>query len=92
MSITREAAYLYIYSKELTRKNKKLRELSSKAQKYAQNYHQTVDEKKRRKHGKKHHKTTQEIKELIKDHNALLSRIKHHLVNFNDTLRKELKQ
>ena len=92
MSITREAAYLYIYSKELTQKNKKLHGLSKEAQHHAQRYQQAKDEGDKHKHSKKHHKVSQEMKELLKDQSLLLSRIKHHLVNFNGALRKELKQ
>ena len=91
MSITRESAYLYLCSKELTKINHKLHDLSKEAHKFAQKYHAATDEKTRHKYSKKHHGVTEDMRKLMKEHNAMLSRIKHHLVNFNNALRKELK-
>ncbi len=92
MSITREAAYLYLCSKELTKMNKKLHELSKEAQHHGQKHASATDEGSRYKHAKKHHKATKEAQHLLKKHHEMLSRIKHHLVNYNHALRKELKQ
>ena len=92
MSITREAAYLYLCSKELTKMNKKLHDLSKETQHHGQKHASATDEKSRSKHAKKHHYATQEIQKLITEHHTMLSRIKHHLVNYNNALRKELKQ
>ena len=92
MSITREAAYLYLCSKELTKMNKKLHELSKEAQHHGERYALATDERTRYKHTQKHHHATKDIQNLIKEHQAMLSRIKHHLVNYNNALRKELKQ
>ena len=91
MSITREAAYLYLCSKELTKMNKKLHELSTEVQYHRQKHALAADEKNRYKHSKKHHHATGELQQLLKKHDAMLSRIKHHLVNYNNSLRKELK-
>lgn len=92
MSITREAAYLYLCSKELTKMNKKLHYLSKEAQHHGQKHAQAADERTRHKHAKKHHRATEGIQDLVKKHNAMLNRIKHHLVNYNNALRRELKQ
>ena len=92
MSITREAAYLYLCSKELTKMNKKLHELSKEAQYHGQKHTLAADERTRYKHSKKHHHATQEAQHLLNKHHEMLSRIKHHLVNYNNALRKELKQ
>lgn len=91
MSITRESAYLYLCSKELTKINKKLHEQSQESHKLAQKYHQAADQRTKVKSWKKHHHANEEMKKLMKEHNAMLSRIKHHLVNFNNALRRELK-
>ena len=56
MSLKSEAAYLYIYSKELTKLNKELKRLSKKAQKHADKHSRTDDENKKDKHRKKHSK------------------------------------
>ena len=92
MSITREAAYLYLCSKELSKMNKKLHGLSKDAQHHGQKHASATDEKSRHKHAKKHHHTTKKLQHLVKEHHEMLSRIKHHLVNYNNALRKELKQ
>ena len=92
MSITRESAYLYLCSKELTKLNKKLHDAGQEAQKLAQKYHQAADEKTRYKYGKKHHQALEERGNLMKEYREMLSGTKHHLVNFNNALRKELKQ
>jgi len=92
MSITREAGYLYIYSKELIKMNKKLHKLSKEAHSHGQRHLQATDEKTRFKYAKKHRKAGEDLQDLVKKHHALLSRIKHHLVNYNHALRKELKQ
>ena len=92
MSITRESAYLYLCSKELTKMNKKLHEQRKETHTLAQKSTQATDERTRVKFWKKHHRAAEEMKKLMKEHNAMLSRIKHHLVNFNSALRTELKQ
>ncbi|MBI2125247.1 hypothetical protein HYV87_04380 [Candidatus Woesearchaeota archaeon] len=92
MSITREAAYLYLCSKELTKLNKKLHRLGKEAHSHGQRHLQATDESSRNKYQKRHHKTGEEIKKIMKEHHTMLSRIKHHLVNYNHALRKELKQ
>lgn len=92
MSITREAAYLYLCSKELSKMNEKLHKLSKEAQHHGQKHASSADEKSRHKYAKKHHQTGQELQHLAKKHHAMLERIKHHLVNYNNALRKELKQ
>ena len=91
MSITREAAYLYLCSKELAKMNKKLHDLRKETQYHGQKHASAMDERTRHKHATKHHHATQEIQKLMKEHHAMLSRIKHHLVNYNNALRKELK-
>ena len=91
MSITREAAYLYLCSKELSKMNQKLHDLGKEAQHHAQKHLQAADEKARFKSQRKHHQATEELQHLLKKHHAMLSRIKHHLVNYNNALRKELK-
>ena len=91
MSITREAAYLYLCSKELTKLNKKLHGLRKEAQYHGQKHHLATDEKTRYKHAQKHRNATEEIQKIMKEHEVMLNRIKHHLVNYNNSLRKELK-
>jgi len=72
--------------------NKKLHDLSREAQHHGQRHASAADEKTRHKHAQKHTKTGEELQHLMKKHHAMLSRIKHHLVNYNSALRRELKQ
>lgn len=72
--------------------NKKLHDLSKEAQHHGEKHASATDERTRYKHSRKHHHATNEIQDLMKEHQAMLSRIKHHLVNYNNALRKELKQ
>ncbi|MBU0457085.1 MAG: hypothetical protein ABH824_01975 [Nanoarchaeota archaeon] len=91
MNISKEAAYLYLYSKKLKKINKKIKKLSGKAEKHVKKHQQSTSEENRLKHSKRHYKVKEEIKDLLKMHNILIDRLKHHLVNFNDALRKEHK-
>ena len=59
-------------------------------QKLAQKYHQAADEKTRYKYSKKHHHAAEERKNLLKEHHEMLSRTKHHLVNFNNAPEKRI--
>ncbi len=90
MGLKEEAGYLYLYSKELKRVNKKLRSLGKEAHKHASNYAK-ASEKKRGKYKKKHHQAKLEIKEQMNKHTRLMSKIKHHMLGFNDALRKSSK-
>lgn len=89
MSLASEAAYLYIRSKEFTKVNKELKRLGEKAQELSKKHANSSDEKQRKKYHEKHSKTTEEIKKLVKRHNQILTRIKHHMVGYNDALRKQ---
>ena len=91
MSLTREAGYLYLCSKELAKINKKLHDLSKDVHHHRQKHLQAADEKSRYKHAKKHHHAAKELQQSMQKHHSMLSRIKHHLVNYNNALRKELK-
>ena len=71
MSITREAAYLYIYSKKLAKLNNKLHGLGKEAHTHGQRHLQATDEKSRHKHAKKHHDATKELQDLIKKHHVV---------------------
>ncbi|MBU0470428.1 MAG: hypothetical protein KKA62_00955 [Nanoarchaeota archaeon] len=89
MNISKEAAYLYLYSKKLTKINKEMKRLSHKAEKHATKHSKTSNERKKEKHLKRHRQATEDIKSLMKKHNLLLNRIRHHVVNFHDALRKQ---
>lgn len=91
MSLTNEAAYLYVYAKKLERLHRLLQELSKDAERHLHKHQMAESERKREKHRKKHHKTMEEIKELMNEHNKLLERLKHHQVAFAHQLQKKHK-
>jgi hypothetical protein len=91
MSLFKEATYIYIYSKELTRVNKKIKNLSKKADKHYKKHQESKEEKEKHKHRKKHLSTVDDITSLIKKHNNVMKSLKHHLLNYHHSLKKEHK-
>jgi len=91
MSIIDEAAHLYVFSKELSSINKDIKRLSRKIEKHAHNHKNASNDKKREKYRKKHLKTKNKIAQLVKRHRQIFNRIKHHMVGYNEALRKEHK-
>ena len=91
MNLINEAGYLYLYSKKLVRLNKKLKRLSKKAEKHSHRHGKAKSEERKLRHKLKHRKTTDEMKNLIKKHNRVLRRIKHHYLTYSHTLKKEHK-
>ncbi len=87
MTLSNEAGYLYSYSKKLTKVNATLRKLTKQAKK-----HQTKHEKsKKEKHRVKHGKATSEMKKIMKEHNKILAKLRHHQIAFADQLQKQHK-
>lgn len=91
MSLSNEAAYLYVYSKELIDLNKKLKKLSKKAEKFTKKYHKESNEEKKIKWQLKHTKLRDEIVKLHKEHNVFLKLLRRHQIAFAHQLTKEHK-
>ncbi len=89
MTLANEAAYLYVYSKELAALNKCLNRWTRKVQKHRLKHEKTTDERKKQKHRLKHSIATNKIKELMKKHNTLLTKLKHHQIAFAHAIQKE---
>ena len=87
MKLTKEAAYLYVHSKELVALTKKLRKLSKEADKHAEKHQKTGAEK----HKHKHAKVSGKIKHLIEKHDNIIKRLRHHYLRFTHALKKEVK-
>ena len=90
MSLTKEAAYLYLFSKELLKLNKKLKKLGRLAEKHKVR-HEKAQAHKKEKHKVRHVLTVRDIEELMKKHNYALERLKTHYHRFTHYLRKEHK-
>ncbi len=91
MNLTNEAAYLYVYSKDLISLNKKLKSLSGKAEKHIYKHGKAASEEDRLRHKLKHRKTVDKIQRLMVKHNELLNKLRHHHVAYAHALRAEHK-
>jgi len=91
MSIVREAAHLYIYSKKLNTLEKQLPSLSKKAEKHKAKLEKTTSESRKEKHQRKHTKTTEKIAVLMKEHATILKKLQQHHDHFVKYLHKEHK-
>lgn len=90
MSLAKEAAYLYVFSKELLKLNKKLKKLGRLADKHKVR-HGKARVHKKEKHKIRHVLTVRDIEELMKKHNYALGRLKTHYHRFAHYLKKEHK-
>jgi len=91
MKIANEAAYLYVYSKELQKLNRKLKRYSNKAQKHLDNHHRAKTEEKKLRHQTKHLRTKVKINKILKRHDLVLSSLRHHYLIFKHALNHEHK-
>lgn len=91
MSLATEAGYLYVYSKELVKLNKKLHNLSKKAEKHAHKRDRAGSESKKEKHHRKHAQVSSDVKDLLKRHNLVLRSLRHRYLSFRQALHKEHK-
>ena len=91
MNLAFEAAYMFIYAKKLQIINNRIQSLSKDAQHHLHKHNTAKDEKTKSHHAKKHENTKQRLLNLIKRHNELLQKLKHHQILFASTLQKEHK-
>ncbi|MBT6775087.1 hypothetical protein HOA91_07000 [Candidatus Woesearchaeota archaeon] len=91
MNLIHEASYLYLYSKKLTKLNREIKKLSKKAHKHIHKHNKTKSENRKLRHKLKHKKTTENIKGLMKKHNHLLTKLRHHYLTYSHALKKEHK-
>ncbi len=91
MSLANEAAYLYVFSKKLLWLNRKLRGHSEDAEHHRRKYYEARHPDEQQKHLRKHTKASEKIKKLLKEHNEVLAKLKHHQIAFAHSLQKEHK-
>ena len=91
MTLANEAAYLYVYSKQLMNLNKRIRRYTKKAVKHKEKHHQANEIEKKIKHQKRWHDAAKKLQDLMKDHNVILAKLNNHQVAFAHSLRKEHK-
>lgn len=90
MPLTKEAAYLYRFSKGLVKLNKKLKKAGKLAEKH-KGRHEKAKKHRKEKHKIRHTLTVRDIEEMMKKHNLLLRRLMTHYQRFTHYLRKEHK-
>ena len=81
MNISNEAAYLYVLSKEIESLNRKIKRLSKKADKHKER-HQQASEEKKEKHRRRYGKVIEKLKDLLKEHNRILTSLRRHQIAF----------
>jgi len=91
MKLASEAAYLYVYSKELQKLNRKLKKYSKRAQKHLDKHHRARTEEKKLRHRTKHLRVTGKINKILKKHDLVLSSLRHHYLVFKHALYHENK-
>ncbi len=89
MNLLSEAYYMYYYSRELIKINKKVKRHSKKAEKYVHKHRKAKTEEKKSRHKLGHQKATGKIKDLIEQHNRILKKLRHHHNNYLHALKKE---
>lgn len=89
MTITNEAAYLYVYSKKLISVNKKIHSLREDGQKAMQKFHQTTDTKRKQECHHQSQKVAEKLKKVIEERSTILAKLQRHQVAFAGQLRTE---
>lgn len=89
MTITNEAAYLYVYSKKLISANKKIHSLREDGQKAMRRFHQTMDVKQKQEYPHQSQKAAEKLKKVIEERNTILAKLHRHQVAFAGQLRTE---
>ena len=90
MSLTQEAGYIYIYSKRLTKLNKKLKKLGKLAEKH-HGRRLKAKEHQQEKHKLRHAAAVRDIQELMMYHDRNLIKLRTHYRRFAHYFRKEHK-
>jgi len=88
MALLKEARFLYSYSRELVKLNKKLSKLGRRAEQHKVR-HGRASEDKKQKHKVKHVLTMREINKMKNKHNQLIMRLRTHHQHYAHYLRKE---
>lgn len=89
MTITNEAAYLYVYSKKLIAVNKRIHSLREDGQKIMRRFGQINDIAQKQKHHHQSQKAAQKLQKSIEERNTILAKLHRHQVAFAGQLRNE---
>ncbi len=89
MTITNEAAYLYVYSKKLISVNKKIHSLREDGRKAMEKFHQTTDAGQKQKYHHQSQKVAGKLKTAIEERQTILTKLHRHQVAFAGQLKNE---
>ncbi len=89
MTLTNEAAYLYVYSKKLISVNKKIHSLREDGQKEMQRFHHTADAHQKQKYHHQSQKAAEKLRKKIEERHTILAKLHRHQVAFAGQLRPE---
>ena len=91
MTLANEAAYLYVYAKDLVKLKQELHELKEDGDKFTQKYHQAKTHEDREKYRKKYHHIVEKSKKVTEKHHHVLTMLRRHQIAFANALQKEHK-
>jgi len=89
MTITNEAAYLYVYSKKLISINRRIHSLREDGRKALEKFHQTNDSSQKEKYRRQSRKAADKLKKTIEEKQNILTKLHRHQVAFAGQLRNE---
>lgn len=89
-NLTRQAAYLYVFSKELAKIDHKLKDIRHDGEKLTRKYHSATDAGAKHKYQVKLEKLSHEHKKLVHERTKLLEKIHIHSAGFARTLQQEI--
>ena len=89
MTITNEAAYLYVYSKKLISINRKIHSLRENGRKAMERLHQTSDSARKERYQHQSQKAADKLKKAIEERQTILGKLHRHQVAFAGQLRTE---
>ncbi|HLC71061.1 MAG TPA: hypothetical protein VJI32_03585 [Candidatus Nanoarchaeia archaeon] len=89
MTITNEAAYLYVFSKKLISVNKKIHSLREDGRKAMERLHQTSDSVRKERYQNQSQKAADKLKKAIEERQSILAKLHRHQVAFAGQLRTE---
>lgn len=90
MTITNEAAYLYVYSKKLISVNKKIHSLREEGNKAMQRFHHTADAHQKQKYHHQSQQAAEKLRKKIEERHTILAKLHRHQVAFAGQLKTEL--
>ncbi len=91
MSLSNEAGYLYVLSKDLIALNKKIKSHADDVRKHAENHTKATHQSDKQKHLERHSDARDTLGKLLEKRYEILKKMQRHQVAFAHRLREESK-